>query len=68
MNETKRQKLLTLEQAAERLGMKVVTIRMWAATRRIARCKIGRAVRIPETEIDRIIESSMIPARPERER
>ncbi len=58
--------LLTLEQAAERLGMKVVTLRMWAANRKIARCKIGRSVRIPESEIERIVEHSLIPALPER--
>jgi excisionase family DNA binding protein len=63
-----KQTLLTLEEAAGRLGMKVVTLRMWAVRRRIARCKIGRSVRIPESEIDRIIESSLVPALPERAR
>jgi len=59
-------KLLTLEQAAERLGLKVVTVRMWASARKIARVKIGRrAVRIPETEIEKIIERGLIPALPE---
>jgi excisionase family DNA binding protein len=59
-------KLLTLEQAAERLGLKVVTVRMWASARKIARVKLGRAVRIPETEITKIIERGLIPALPER--
>jgi excisionase family DNA binding protein len=63
-----KQTLLTLEEAAGRLGMKVVTLRMWAARRRIARCKIGRSVRIPSDEVDRIIEASLIPALPERPR
>lgn len=58
--------LLTLEAAAARLGMKVVTLRMWASQRKIARHKIGRSVRIPESEIERIIASSLIPALPER--
>jgi len=61
-----KQNLLTLEQAAARLGMKVVTLRMWASRRKIARCKINRSVRIPESEIARIIEQSLIPALPER--
>ncbi len=61
-------KLLTIEQAAERLGMKPVTVRMWAATRKIARCKIGRAVRIPESEIERLIAASLIPTAPESRR
>jgi excisionase family DNA binding protein len=60
--------LLTLEEAAARLGMKPVTLRMWAGRRKIARCKIGRAVRIPESEIERIIASSLIPALPEPRR
>jgi excisionase family DNA binding protein len=58
--------LLTIEEAARRLGMRPVTLRMWAASRKIARCKIGRAVRIQESEVERIIESSLIPALPER--
>jgi excisionase family DNA binding protein len=60
--------LLTLDEAARRLGMKAVTLRMWASRRKIARCKIGRSVRIPEKEITRIIEDCMIPALPERAR
>jgi excisionase family DNA binding protein len=58
--------LLSIEDAARRLGLKPVTLRMWASRRKIARCKIGRAVRIPESEIERIIASSLIPALPER--
>jgi excisionase family DNA binding protein len=58
--------LLTLDEAAHRLGLKPVTLRMWATQRKIARCKIGRAVRIPESEIERIVASSLIPALPER--
>jgi excisionase family DNA binding protein len=60
--------LLTIEETARRLGLRPVTIRMWAAGRRIARVKLGRAVRIPESEVDRLIEHSLIPALPERER
>jgi excisionase family DNA binding protein len=61
-----KENLLTLEQAAQRLGMKTITLRMWASRRKIARCKIGRSVRIPESEIARIVETSLIPALPER--
>jgi excisionase family DNA binding protein len=60
--------LLTLEEASRRLGMKVITLRMWASRRKIARCKINRSVRIPESEITRIIEESLIPALPQRDR
>jgi excisionase family DNA binding protein len=66
MNDTK---LLTFEEVARRLGLKPVTVRMWASARKIARVKIGkRAVRIPETEVTKIIEGGLIPALPERTR
>jgi excisionase family DNA binding protein len=55
-------------QAADLLGMRPVTVRMWAATRRIGRVKLSRAVRIPESEVNRLIERNLIPALPERER
>jgi len=58
--------LLTLDQAAARLGMRPVTLRMWASARKIARVKIGRVVRIPESEIAKIIERGLIPALPQR--
>jgi excisionase family DNA binding protein len=60
------EKLLTIEQAADLLGLRPVTVRMWAAARKIARCKIGRAVRIPEGEIERLISENTIPRLPER--
>jgi excisionase family DNA binding protein len=68
MKHTPDEVLLTLEQAAERLGLKPVTVRMWASARKIARVKLGRAVRIPESEIAKIIERGLIPALPERSR
>jgi excisionase family DNA binding protein len=58
--------LLTIEDAARRLGMRPITLRMWASRRKIARCKIGRSVRIPESEVERIISASLVPALPER--
>ena len=58
--------LLSIEQAAQRLGLRPITIRQWSATRRIARVKLGRRVLIPVEEIDRLIESNITPALPER--
>ena len=40
--------LLTVAQAAERLGLKPATIRFWIWRRKIRFVRIGRAVRIPE--------------------
>jgi excisionase family DNA binding protein len=59
-------KLLSIEQTAEILGLRPVTVRQWAAARKITRVKLGRRVLIPVTEIERLIEASTIPALPER--
>lgn len=61
--------LLTIQQAADALALKPITIRLWASARKIASVKIGqRAVRIPRTELDRLIQSGLRPALPERDR
>lgn len=58
--------LISVEQAAARLGLRPVTVRQWAAARRIARVKLGRRTLIPVREIDRLIEQNLIPALPKR--
>lgn len=60
--------LLSIPEAASRLGLRPVTIRFWAASRKIARVKLGRRVLIPSSEIQRLIEASTIPAMPARTR
>jgi excisionase family DNA binding protein len=60
--------LLSIEEAALRLGLKPVTVRQWAGARKIARVKLGRRVLILASEIERLIEASTIPALPERNR
>ena len=55
--------MLTVEQAAERLGLRVSTLRAWVLRRKISYAKIGRAVQIPEKEIERIIQENTIPAK-----
>ena len=63
------EKLLTGAQVAEMLGLKPVTIRQWIAKRKLASVKVGdRAVRIPVSEVEKIIERGFIPALPERSR
>jgi len=54
--------LLTVPQVAERLNLAEVTLRKRLARREIAYTKIGRAVRIAESEVDRIIQAGMVPA------
>lgn len=51
------EQLLTIKEAAQRLGLREKTLRRWVALRKIEYIKAGtRAVRIPSSEIDRIIE------------
>jgi excisionase family DNA binding protein len=59
-------KLVTLKTAADELGVAVVTLRAWAAQRRISVVRLGRAVRIPYSEIERLVQRGTIPARGEQ--
>ena len=58
--------MLTVDQAAGQLGLKPSTLRAWVMKRRISYVKIGRAVRVPEKEIDRLIRENTAPARTPR--
>jgi len=62
-----KQNLLSIPEAAARLGLKPVTIRQWASGRKLARVKLGRRVLIPESEIERLIAQNLTPALPERQ-
>lgn len=55
--------MLTVAEAAERLGLKEVTIRKKLAAREITKVRLGRAIRIPASEISRIIRENTIPRR-----
>jgi excisionase family DNA binding protein len=54
--------LLTVSQAAARLGLKTSTLRSWIYRREIEYVKISRSVRLREDTIDEIIEAGTIPA------
>ncbi|MFC9432085.1 helix-turn-helix domain-containing protein [Streptomyces sp. NPDC056987] len=61
--------LLTVEQAAERLGTGVRFIRRLVQERRIRYVKLGKPVRIPESAIATYIDERTVPAlRDERSR
>ena len=47
-------KLLTVKQVAERLGLAEITVRMWLVEKKIDSYKIGGSRRIPEREIERL--------------
>jgi excisionase family DNA binding protein len=56
----------TVAQAAAELGLSVHTVRAWVAGRRLGHIRLGRAIRIPEAEIRRIIQANTVPAAKER--
>jgi excisionase family DNA binding protein len=56
-------RLLTVPEAASRLGLKPATVRFWIWTRKLAHVKVGRAVRIREDTIQGLIEKGTVPAR-----
>jgi len=56
-------KLLTISQFALELGVTNSCIRRWVLERRVSVVKIGRLVRIPATEFDRIVAEGTRSAR-----
>ena len=62
MSAESKARLLTVEQAAEALGVAPATVRMWIWKRRIPYAKISRAVRISSRTIEEIIERGTVPA------
>jgi excisionase family DNA binding protein len=58
--------LLSVPQVAERLGVTRACIRRWILERKIATVKLGRLIRIPVGEIERLSTAGLRPARPAR--
>lgn len=54
--------LLTVAQTARILCLQPVTLRLWARRRKIAVHRLGRTVRIPASEVERLLRESLIPA------
>ena len=57
-----RSKLNSLPQAAEQLGVTVKCLRSWIYRRTIPYVKVGRAVRISDETIEKIINRGSVPA------
>jgi excisionase family DNA binding protein len=55
-------RLLTVEQAADRLGVSVRFVRRLVAERRIAYVKVGRHVRICEADLARFVAAGRVEA------
>ena len=58
---TSNQQLLTVHSFAKALNVTPACIRRWILERKIATVKLGRLVRIPESEVNRIVEQGLRP-------
>lgn len=56
-------KLVRVPEAAELLALSPKTLWQWIGERRIGVVRLGRAVRIPVSEIERLMEEGTTPAR-----
>lgn len=60
------ERLLTVKEAAARTGHKEATWRAWILLRRVPYYKVGRSIRIAESDLSRLIEESRVPAKEQR--
>jgi len=61
------QRLITLNEAAQQLGISVAAVRDWRFRRKhLDFVKVGRAVRVIQSSIDKFIENQTVPAGKER--
>ncbi len=58
---------LTVRETAGALGLSESTIRSWLAQRRLGFVRLGRAIRIPVEEIDRVLAEGAVPAKERRD-
>ncbi len=65
-DETPGQSLLNVKEFAERLGITTACVRKWLLEGKIAKVKLGRLVRIPSHECERLITEGSQPARQRR--
>jgi excisionase family DNA binding protein len=56
----------SVAQAARALNLSVACIRAWVLQRRIAYLKLGRSIRIPASEIRRLLEDPITPSHKQR--
>ena len=60
------EKLLSFADAEHITGIKQATWRAWAAGRKVPVVRLGRRVKLRESDLQKMIESSLVPALPER--
>jgi len=57
--------LFTVPEAAAELSLSPGTLRAWISRRRIEFVRLGRSVRVPRAEIQRLLEAGRVPAIPQ---
>jgi excisionase family DNA binding protein len=60
------ERLLTVREAAARTGHKEATWRAWILLRKVPYHKVGRSIRIAESDLTLSIEESRVPAKVSR--
>jgi excisionase family DNA binding protein len=64
--DSKETTLLSVPQFASTLGVTPACIRRWILERKITTVKLGRLIRVPASEVERLVNSGLRPARPAR--
>lgn len=59
---SERERLLTLSESADELGMTERWMRRRVERKEVEYVKLGGLVRIPESELDRLVERGRVPA------
>lgn len=59
-------RMLTVDEAAQQLGLSPATIRMWVWRRKIEHTRIGRSVRINSAVVEELLERGTVPAQAEQ--
>ncbi len=62
------EQLLRIPEVAEQLTLRPVTIRAWLARRKLSFVRVGRSIRIPRSEVDRVLTEGTVPRREPRPR
>lgn len=63
VRQPQKRRLLRVNEFAAEVNVTEAAVRRWLLLRRITAVKIGRAVRIPATEVERLVAEGLRPAR-----
>jgi excisionase family DNA binding protein len=55
------EKVLSVRQASEALCLRESTVRAWIARRKLGFVRLGRSIRVPESEIARLLSEGRVP-------